>query len=64
MLLKKMVIRQKLSFVHAAKEGSLIMWKERYGCTASCAGTGAMKKVHGQTKTNSYAITACRTNRI
>jgi len=64
MRLKKMVIRQEMSYVHTAKEGSLIMCKERYGYAALCAGTGAMKNVQGQTGTNSYAITACRTNRL
>ena len=64
MQLKKMVIRQEMSYVRTAKEGSLIMYKERYGCTALCVGTGAMKNVQGQTRTNLYVITACRTNRL
>ena len=50
-----------MSFVYTAKVGSLIMGKERDGGTASCAGTCAMQIVQGQTRTYSYAITACRT---
>jgi hypothetical protein len=61
---KKMVIRQRISFVHTAKESSLMMCKERCGSNVWCARTGAMKNVQGRTRTNSYAITACRTNRI
>jgi len=62
--LKKIVIRQRISFVHTAKEGSVMMCKERYRCNETCARTGALKNVQGQTRTNSYAITARRTNRL
>jgi len=55
---------QRMSFVHTAKEGSVMMCKERYRCSATCAGTGAVKNVQGQTRTNSYVITTCRTNRM
>jgi hypothetical protein len=62
--MEKMVIRQRMSFVHTAKESSLMMCKERYGCNPSYAKTGAMKNVQGRTRTNICVITACRTNRV
>jgi hypothetical protein len=49
---------------HTAKESSLMMCKVRYGCNVSCARTSAMKNVQRYTRTSSYAITACRINRI
>jgi dihydropteroate synthase len=47
MQLKKMVIKQMMSFVHTAKESSLMMCKEKYGCNASRARTDVMKNVRG-----------------
>jgi hypothetical protein len=59
-----MVIRERMSFVPTAKGSYLMMYKERYGCSASLARTGAMRNVQGQRRIHSYAITACRTKKI
>jgi len=37
---------------------------ERDGCNVTCGRTGALNNVQGQTRTNSYAITAHSTNRM